>query len=323
MAEKLSGWQKAALVLAEGMAAFGEGMTGQPFHSNFQRMQSQRQQQKLLEMRQDAELGLKGYERLSSEEVNDYLTTTKKMGKTPSLGKADGGVVATPDGSTYKDGQIFDKGGKVIGEYAEGYEPKPAKFFIDRTGDYLTIGDNYYRWNADLAEKMTGLKAKPKPEEINATLNKLNSQLSESGQGGSWQPSTTRVGGNTFRYQPYSMPTAQQMPISEQSPMTGQPLAQETPQETPVSSRFEVENAIQNALSNGESMKNIIEGIRAEGYDPKDFEHLFNKTQSKTARKSFLKSVMDGSPLSDNEKQYYIEALSRQVDRRRSNNAGV
>jgi hypothetical protein len=324
--EKLNGWKKAGLILAEGMQVFGEGLTGKDFGSGRTReaMQRYNQQQRLLEMRQDAELGLKGYERLSPEDTKEYLTNKMRTEKTPALGKAEGGVVGLADGSTFKDGQIFDKDGSVVGEYAEGYEPKPAKFYMDRTGDYLTIGGNYYRWNPDLAGKMSGLQTKPQAQEIHSTLDKINQQLKESGRSGAWEPSTTRAGGNTFRYNPYggfqpATPMQQTPPAPFGSPAMQSPIASNQPS----TGEDEVRRAIMRAIQNGESQENIIEGIKAEGYDPQQFADLFQGDGIEDFRKSFLDSIAEASPLPKEERKSYIDALSQQVSRRRKNKTGA
>jgi len=194
-----------------------------------------------------------------------------------------------------------------------------------------------------------GIKEKPS----SGMLKDFRNQIEEQFQGlqGSWLPSTVRMGGQTYRYQPSigeqygvsrprvdpmaqlqaqekfnqwqqqnnmapkSLP-AQTEPIQPKSPFGNQPI------KTPMANSKEYQalrKAIQIAIEKRIPLDEVISGIKKQGFNPMDFHDLFFQyaTPEKLNRRSFFDRLLRGVGFNDDVRGGVREYLEQGVEQRK------
>jgi len=275
------------------------------------------QQKRMAEMRMDAEMGIRGFQRMGDFEVKQHLAEQKLMEKTKGY-VAEGGAVLPPEGTKAVNGQLINKQGEVVGEYAPGYEPKPLANQVPRAGDILNVGRSYYKFNPELAQKM-GAEGVSQQDLVDMR-DKIKRSFPTAQ--GNWIPSTVRMGASTYRYQPtmqeqspdiafqdwqggnqgQSVATQPRSPIAQANPMTLQ-------------MRQAVGNAIQNKIPRAE----ILKGIQDEGMNPNDFADLIGTYDENISplRRNLLGNTLTNAGLRGVGVIDIMQALSSMLDEKK------
>jgi len=241
------------------------------------------QQRELAEMRQDAQMGIRGFQRLDDNEIKDHVREQYLLRKTKGFVAEGGAVLPT-------------KGEK--NEYLPGYEPKPLSTQIKKSGDYLAIGNTYYKFNLELAEKMGVREAAPKSA-IDKIIKEFSNTVANSAP--TWNPPTPQA--------PMAAPTYRAVPMSaldEESAPT-------------LSERDEVRLAIENAMSKNIPRADIIQGIIEEKHNPNDYNDLLNSYDAKspTIRRKVLGDTISKTGVNEKERLSIYAALSNDVNKRK------
>jgi hypothetical protein len=271
---------------------------GDNFANAFLHSREMAQQRSMVQMRIDAELGTRGYERMEGSDIKDYLVNQQR----PSYSTKDEGSAVIPTDSKLTNGQVLNKTGQVVGEYAPGYEPKPLKD-TEQTGSVIRVGNNYYRWNEDLAKRISGQAIKPTVKDLNKSFSGVAKTFN-------------LPGGNLTVTNKQGVSHVDIVPTQEQ---TQQPIAQ------PVSSapndlemrKSMMQQAVQNAVKQGASQDEIMAGIQEEGFNPNEFMNLSMAQPQDNLRQYALNGVLGGVGFSqmsnDDIKRVLINQLERKV----------
>jgi hypothetical protein len=314
-------WQ----TVGAGLSGFAEG-----FNRTYPQALQMAQQERLAEMRMDAEMGIRGFERMNDFETKQYNANQKLLEKTKGYATTEGGAVIPPKGTKAVEGQFVDKQGNVVGEYAPGNESKPLANQIQKTGDVFNVGGNYYRWNPELAQRM-GAEGMASEKDLRDMRDKIKASFPTAR--GNWVPSTVRMGGSTYRYQPTLQEQSPEMAFQDwQANKTNQvnpqgvatqtpsPLAQTLSSVTQVNPMtLQVRQAVQNAISKNIPRNDIIKGIQDEGMNPNDFADLLGTYDEKTSslRRTFLGDILTGAGLGGLGVVNMIQALSSMIDEKK------